>query len=455
MNNYFRKCSFLFKSASEELIVYRRHAITKRHIPKLTFYRGCHGKGGEGVEHCNVGTIGHVDHGKTTLTAAITKVLAKQAASTYVPFDRIDQAPQEKLRGITINTAHVGYKSEKRSYAHTDCPGHMDFIKNMISGTTQMDGAILVVAATDGLMPQTREHVSLARQIGLERLVVYVNKCDLVDADFMELVEMEIRELLEEHAFDGENTPFVFGSALQALEGNEESEFGEASIRRLISALDEHVTVPERDVNAPMYLPIDNFMSIPSRGTIVIGTLKQGVMKKGTACELMGFDQRIKTVISGMQVFHQNVTEASAGQNVAAVLRGVKTSDINRGMVLVPLKTAKIQNRFVAQIFMIPTEEGGRTRAFPVMFQHLMFCDTWNVLTRFDIQGGQEMVMPGEQCTVEGTLVYRMSLRVGMKFQVREEKKTVATGLITKILPSVEVPKGKRLHKVDFSRIVK
>jgi len=400
-----------------------------------------------------VGTIGHIDHGKTTLTAAITAVLSKQARAQFVPFDKIDQAPQEKQRGITINTAHVGYRTDTRSYAHVDCPGHADFVKNMICGTSQMDAAILVVAATDGMMPQTRQHVSLARQIGVRQCVVFVNKCDLVSADFMELVEMEIRELLEEHGYDSDATPVVFGSALKALQGDTESQYGEASIQRLMDALDSHVTPPDRDTKAPFYLPIDGCFTVPGRGTVVTGTLRCGLMKKGQECEIVGEDRRIKTTISGLQVFHQDVAACEAGRNVAAVVRGVKKKEVTRGMALCPAKSTKIHNRFKASVYMLPTEEGGRTKAVAKRFLQLMFCHTWNCAAMFDLDEG-DMLMPGEQATLSGTLMHRMAIAPGDSFQIMEHKRAIATGRITAVLPSVHVPQ-KKLLNVDFKMVVK
>jgi len=405
------------------------------------------------LEHCNVGTIGHIDHGKTTLTAAITAVLAKQQRAQFVPFDKIDQAPQERQRGITINTAHVGYRTDTRSYAHTDCPGHADFVKNMICGTSQMDAAILVVAATDGMMPQTRQHVALARQIGVQQCVVFVNKCDLVEPDFLELVDMEIKELLEEHGYSSDDTPVVFGSALQALQGNTDSEYGEASIERLMAALDSHVTAPDRDTKAPFYLPIDGCFTVPGRGSVVTGTLKRGLMKKGQDCEIVGEDKRIKTTITGMQVFHEDVTSCEAGHNVAVVVRGVKKKEVTRGMALVPAKSTKIHNRFKASVYMLPPEDGGRSKALTKRFFQLMFCHTWNIAGMFDLDEG-DMLMPGEQVTLEGTLMHRMAIAPGDTFQIMEAKRAIATGRITAVLPSVHVPQ-KKLHQVDFKVVVK
>uniref|UniRef100_A0A2P2I6Q7 protein-synthesizing GTPase n=1 Tax=Hirondellea gigas TaxID=1518452 RepID=A0A2P2I6Q7_9CRUS len=405
-------------------------------------------------DHCNVGTIGHIDHGKTTLTSAITAVQAKKGKATFVPFDKIDQAPQERLRGITINTAHVGYSTDKRHYAHTDCPGHMDFIKNMIAGTSQMDAAIVIVAATDGQMPQTREHLMLAKQIGVEKIIVFVNKCDIVDPEVLELVELEMRELLDKYGYDSENTPFVFGSALLALKGDTESEYGEACIHRLMDTLDEYIETPQRDLKAPFFLPLDSSVPVPNRGTVMIGTLKRGVMKKGQEAELLGFDKRIKTAITGMQVFRKDVTECQAGENVGVLARGIKKEQVEKGMVLAAYKSVTLHNRFEATMYLLSEEEHGRKKALPRCYTQMLYSDTWSMSCRLDLLEDMQILMPGERASVHGTLLFEMALTVGLSFSIREGVTTIATGKITKLLPSVEIPK-KKLKNVDYTKLLK
>ncbi|XP_037781135.1 elongation factor Tu-like [Penaeus monodon] len=406
----------------------------------------------EESKNINVGTIGHVDHGKTTLTAAITKVLHKQGLAEFTSYNQIDRAPEEKARGITINTAHVSYSSMTRHYAHTDCPGHADYVKNMISGTSQMDGAILVVAANDGQMPQTREHLLLAKQVGVERIIVYVNKADLVDEDVLELVELEVRELLDDYGFDGANSPFIIGSALLALRG-EDNELGEQSIHRLIRALDEYIPSPTRDLTSPFMLPIDNFFSVPGRGSVVIGTLKQGIMKKGAEAELLGFDRQIKTTVSNIQVFKKSVSQALAGENLGALLRGVRLEALHRGMTLCSAGSQAANNRFEATIYLLSRSEGGRSRPLTSKYIQQLFSRTWNITCRVDLPDGVEMVMPGDHTKVEVTLQERMVMTGGQSFTIRENNATVATGMVTKVLRSVEIPM-KRLDKVDFEKFL-
>ncbi|KAJ8303909.1 hypothetical protein KUTeg_017492 [Tegillarca granosa] len=326
-------------------------------------------------EHCNVGTIGHVDHGKTTLTAAITKVLANEGKANYIKYDDIDRAPEEKKRGITINQCHVQYETDKRHYAHTDCPGHIDYIKNMIIGTSQMDGAILVVAATDGTMPQTREHLLLAKQIGIKNIIIYINKADVVDNEMLELVELEIRELLTEFGFDGESAPVICGSALNAL-NDENEEIGKQSILKLLDAIDKHVTVPERDLSGPFYLPIESSVTVPGRGTVGIGTVVQGEIKKGSALELLGFGNTIKTVASDIHVFQKSVPSCKAGENVGILLRGVKRELVSRGMFLCEPKSQNQYNAFKAQIYVLRKDEGGRSKPIKDGYQQLIYCKT-------------------------------------------------------------------------------
>ncbi|XP_014227728.1 uncharacterized protein LOC106653025 [Trichogramma pretiosum] len=405
---------------------------------------------------CNVGTIGHVDHGKTTLTAAVTKYLAeKNKSCKYVSYNEIDKAPEEKARGITINIAHVGYKTDKRRYAHTDCPGHLDFIKNMISGASQMDGAILIVAATDGPMPQTTEHLLLAKQVGVKQIIVFINKADLADEEMLDLVELEVRELLDHFGFDCENTPVVRGSALLALKGDT-SKFGTPSVQELLDAMDKHFTPPQRDFKSPFILPIDNFFNVPGRGTVVVGTVKQGIIKKGTEAELIGFGERIKTNVTDVQIFQKSVPEAPAGENVGALLRGVKISAVRRGMWVTPRNSQKFSNHYEAQMYLLNTSEGGRHRPLPKNgYCSMLYCSTWNIYTRVDLvlEGETEMLMPGEQATVRLTLLECMPLLKGQTFTIREQKSTIATGIITAVHDRLDFDK-KKMNEIKIPGIV-
>ncbi|XP_072377386.1 elongation factor Tu-like [Diabrotica undecimpunctata] len=389
-------------------------------------------------KNINVGTIGHVDHGKTTLTAAITKVLQKDGLAKYVSYDEIDRAPEEKARGITINAAHIGYSTKKRSYAHTDCPGHADFIKNMISGVSQMDGAILVVAATDGQMPQTREHLLLAKQVGVTKVIVFVNKADLVDQEILDLVELEIRELLEDFGFDGSSTPFIFGSALEAM-NDKETKFGIPAIKELIACLDSYIPDPQRDVTSPFMLPIDNAFTVPGRGTVVVGTIFRGVMKRLQEAELLGFDNQFKTILTDIQVFKKSVAEAKAGDNVGTLLRGIKLKDISKGMLLCAPNSVKISNRFKASIYFLSSREGGRTKPITGKYCQQLFSRTWNVACRIDLSEEVKMILPGEHGSVDLTLLWKMVMLPGQQFTIRENNITVATGIITETLPSIAI----------------
>ncbi|KAF2903086.1 hypothetical protein ILUMI_03102 [Ignelater luminosus] len=388
--------------------------------------------------HVNVGTIGHVDHGKTTLTAAITKILEKDGLAQYISYDQIDKAPEEKARGITINAAHIGYSTKKRHYAHTDCPGHADYVKNMISGASQMDGAILVVAANDGQMPQTREHLLLAKQVGINKIIVYVNKADKVDKEVLELVELEVRELLTDFGFDGENSPFVFGSALHALNG-ESTEIGVNSIHKLLSTLDEYIPNPERDIKSPFMLPIDNAFTVPGRGTVVVGTLTKGILKRNDEADLLGFDTKIKTTIGDIQVFKKSVPQAIAGDNIGALLRGIKLKAVERGMLLCAQGSQKISNRFVASIYFLTRSEGGRSKPITSKYIQQLFSKTWNVACRIDLEEDVRMLMPGEHGKVYITLLWKMVMIAGQPFTIRENNNTVATGIIVETLPEVQV----------------
>uniref|UniRef100_A0A182RTP7 Elongation factor Tu, mitochondrial n=1 Tax=Anopheles funestus TaxID=62324 RepID=A0A182RTP7_ANOFN len=399
------------------------------------------GKDSPKEEHCNVGTIGHVDHGKTTLTAAITKVLSKDGHTNFVSYDQIDRAPEEKARGITINAAHIGYKTNKRHYAHTDCPGHADYVKNMISGASQMDGAILVVAATDGQMPQTREHLLLARQVGVSKIVVFINKADQVDNEVLELVEIELRELLSDFGFDGVESPVIIGSALLALQGDQ-TELGEPSIRRLLDAIDSYIPTPTRDITSPFLLPIDNAFTVPGRGTVVVGTLARGMMRKNDEAELLGFDEEIHTTIGGMQVFRKDVNEAKAGDNIGTLLRSVKLHSVQRGMLLCAAGSERVSNHFEASMYLLAKNEGGRSKPLTSKYIQQLFSKTWNVPCRVDLVG-LDMLMPGDHGAIKLTLLRKMVMSCGQSFTVRENGKTVATGLVTKVLQPVNLPQRK------------
>ncbi|XP_054740861.1 elongation factor Tu [Anastrepha obliqua] len=397
---------------------------------------------GDNFRHCNVGTIGHVDHGKTTLTSAITKILAEKGLAQYQSYDQIDRAPEEKARGITINACHIGYATTERTYAHTDCPGHADYIKNMISGASQMDGAILVVAATDGQMPQTREHLLLAKQVGIERIIVFINKADLVDQEVLELVEIEMREMLTDFGFDGIESPVICGSALLALNGDT-SPFGVPAIESLLRHLDAYVPTPKRDYTSPFILPIDNAFTVSGRGTVVVGTLKRGTMLKNDLADLLGFNQNIRTSIGDVQIFKQSVSKAVAGENIGALLRGVKISNVERGMLLCAADTENISNHFEASIYLLSRAEGGRTKPMLSKYIQQLFSATWNVPARIDFVPSDGMLMPGEHGKVRITLLRKMVLIPGQAFTIRENGATVATGMITERKPSLDIPKNK------------
>ncbi|XP_059054498.1 elongation factor Tu-like [Achroia grisella] len=393
-------------------------------------------------KHCNVGTIGHVDHGKTTLTAAITKVLANDGLAQFTSYDEIDKAPEEKARGITINAAHVGYNTKLRHYAHTDCPGHADYVRNMISGASQMDAAILVVAANDGPMPQTREHLLLAKQVGIQYILIYINKADLVDDELLELVEIEMRELLSDFGYDGNNVPMVYGSALKALNGDE-SELGAPSIRKLVDTMDTYIPAIVRDLQSPFLMPIDNAFTVPGRGTVVIGTIKRGIMKKNDESDLMGFGYNIKTTLSDIQIFKKSVSEAVAGDNVGVLLRGMKIRSVETGMLLCAAKSFSLSNHYKANIYFLTRNEGGRKKPVFSKYSQQMFSGTWNIACRIDLDPSMHMMMPGDHGEVYLTLLEGMVMTQGQPFTVRENNVTVATGIITETLQSIDVPKGK------------
>lgn len=385
--------------------------------------------------HCNVGTIGHVDHGKTTLTAAITKVLSEKSLATAKGYNEIDNAPEEKARGITINVAHVEYQTENRHYAHTDCPGHADYIKNMITGTAQMDGSILVVAATDGVMPQTREHLILAKQIGIEYIIIFINKVDAADEEMVELVEMEIRELLSEMGFDGEKCPVIKGSALCALEGKS-PEIGSEAIMKLLEAVDTFIPDPIRDLDKPFSMPVENVYSIPGRGTVVTGRLERGTLKKGNDCEFVGYSKTFKSVVTGIEMFHKILEEAQAGDQLGALVRGVKRDEIRRGMIMCKPGTMKAVDHVEAQIYMLSPEEGGRKKPMANYIQLQMFSKTWDCPAQVIIPG-KTMAMPGEDAALELRLYRPMVGEKGQRFTLRDGNITLGTGVITKILPNL------------------
>ncbi|KAK5856475.1 hypothetical protein PBY51_008067 [Eleginops maclovinus] len=385
--------------------------------------------------HVNIGTIGHVDHGKTTLTAAITKVLAEAGGANFKKYEEIDNAPEEKARGITINASHVEYTTANRHYAHTDCPGHADYVKNMITGTAQMDGCILVVAGTDGQMPQTREHILLARQIGVEHVVVFINKADVVDdKEMLELVEIEIRELLTEFGYDGDNAPVVIGSALCALE-NRQPELGVNAVMNLLEQVDEYIPLPKRQLEKPFLLPVEGVCSIPGRGTVVTGTLERGVIKKGDECEFVGHNRSFKSVVTGIEMFHKSLDRAEAGDNLGALVRSLKREEVRRGMVMCKPGSIMPHKKIQAQVYVLSKEEGGRHKPFVSNFMPLMFSLTWDMACRVTLPEDKEMVMPGEDTSLTLTLRQPMVLEKGQRFTLRDGNRTIGTGLVTDILP--------------------
>nr|XP_033342445.1 elongation factor Tu, mitochondrial-like [Megalopta genalis] len=382
--------------------------------------------------HCNVGTIGHVDHGKTTLTAAITRVLAEKELATLKAYAEIDNAPEEKARGITINATHVEYQTDNRHYGHTDCPGHADYIKNMITGTAQMDGAILVVAATDGTMPQTREHVLLAKQIGIDHIVVFINKIDAADEEMVELVEMEIRELLSSMGYDGDKIPIVKGSALCAMEGNK-PEIGKEPVLKLLEAVDSYIPTPIRDLDKPFLLPIESIYSIGGRGTVVTGRLERGKLKKGTECEILGYNKVLKSTVTGVEMFHKTLEEAHAGDQLGALVRGLKREEVRRGMILCKPGSMKAYDHIECQLYMLTPEEGGRKRPINHLSHIQVFCKTWDVAAEINLID-KNLVMPGEDFTAKLKMIRPMVLERGQRFTLRFGNTTTATGVVTKAL---------------------
>lgn len=384
--------------------------------------------------HVNVGTIGHVDHGKTTLTAAITTVMAKRTGGQASAFDQIDNAPEEKERGITIAASHVEYESEKRHYAHVDCPGHADYVKNMITGAAQMDGAILVVSAADGPMPQTREHILLARQVGVPFIVVFMNKVDMVDdEELQELVEMEIRDLLSAYEFPGDDTPIVKGSALKALEGDS-SEIGEEAIVKLVETMDEYIEEPERDLDKPFLLPIEDVFSIAGRGTVVTGRVERGIIKVGEEIEIVGVKETMKTTCTGVEMFRKLLDEGRAGDNVGVLLRGLKREEVERGQVLAKPGTITPHKRFEAEVYILSKDEGGRHTPFFKGYRPQFYFRTTDVTGEVVLPEGVEMVMPGDNIKMSVTLIVPIAMEEGLRFAIREGGRTVGAGVVAKIV---------------------
>ena len=383
--------------------------------------------------HVNIGTIGHVDHGKTTLTAAITTVLAKKGLSELKSFDQIDNAPEEKERGITINTSHVEYQTENRHYAHVDCPGHADYVKNMVTGAAQMDGAIIVVAATDGPMPQTREHILLARQVNVPRLVVFMNKCDMVDdEEMLELVEMEMRELLAFYEFDGDNTPIIRGSALGALNGEAQ---WEEKVMELMAAVDAWIQLPPRDIDKPFLMPIEDVFSITGRGTVATGRIETGIIKVGEEVQISGLGaEGMKSVVTGVEMFRKLLDQGEAGDNVGLLLRGIDKNEIKRGMVIAHPGQVTPHKNFKASVYILKKEEGGRHTPFHNKYRPQFYIRTLDVTGEITLPEGREMVMPGDNLEISVELIYPVACNVGLRFAIREGGRTVGSGQITEIL---------------------
>ena len=383
--------------------------------------------------HCNIGTIGHVDHGKTTLTAAITKVLAETGGAIFTAYDQIDKAPEEKARGITISTAHVEYETKKRHYAHVDCPGHADYIKNMITGAAQMDGAILVVSAADGPMPQTREHILLARQVGVPALVVYMNKVDMVDdPELLELVELEVRELLSKYDFPGDDIPITQGSALYALEGRN-PEIGHDSILKLMDAVDAYIPQPERPVDQPFLMPVEDVFSISGRGTVATGRVERGAVKVGEEVEIVGLRPTVKTVVTGVEMFRKLLDQGQAGDNIGALLRGTKREDVERGQVLCKPGSVKPHTKFKAEAYVLTKDEGGRHTPFFTDYRPQFYFRTTDVTGVVTLPEGTEMVMPGDNVTMDVELIVPIAMEEKLRFAIREGGRTVGAGVVASI----------------------
>ena len=384
--------------------------------------------------HLNIGTIGHVDHGKTTLTAAITKVLEKKGMAKFMAYDQIDKAPEERERGVTINIAHVEYETTARHYAHVDCPGHADYIKNMITGAAQMDGAILVVSAADGPMPQTREHILLARQVGVPAIVVFLNKADMVDdKEILELVELEVRELLSKYNFPGDDTPIVIGSALKALEGDS-SDMGEPAIMKLLDAVDSYIKEPVRAIEKPFLMPVEDVFTISGRGTVVTGRVERGIVKVGEEVEIVGFRATTKTVATGVEMFRKLLDEGRAGDNIGVLLRGTKREEVERGQVLAKPGSITPHTQFNAESYVLTKEEGGRHTPFFNGYRPQFYFRTTDVTGVVKLPEGTEMVMPGDSISMEISLITPIAMEEGLKFAIREGGKTVGAGVVTKII---------------------
>src|SRR5690242_14522958 len=383
--------------------------------------------------HCNIGTIGHIDHGKTTLTAAITKVLAEKGGATFTAYDQIDKAPEERARGITISTAHVEYETDKRHYAHVDCPGHADYVKNMITGAAQMDGAILVVSAADGPMPQTREHILLARQVGVPSIVVFLNKVDQVDdAELLELVELEVRELLTKNEFPGDDIPIVKGSALAALEDSDKK-IGEDAIRELMKAVDDYIPTPERPIDQPFLMPIEDVFSISGRGTVVTGRVERGIVKVGDELEIVGIRPTAKTTCTGVEMFRKLLDQGQAGDNIGALLRGVDREGVERGQVLCKPGSVKPHTKFKAEAYILTKEEGGRHTPFFTNYRPQFYFRTTDVTGVVTLPEGTEMVMPGDNVTVDVELIVPIAMEEKLRFAIREGGRTVGAGIVVTI----------------------
>jgi len=384
--------------------------------------------------HCNVGTIGHIDHGKTTLTAAITKTLASQGMAQFVAFDQIDKAPEEKARGITIATAHVEYETPNRHYAHVDCPGHADYIKNMITGAAQMDGAILVVAATDGPMPQTREHILLARQVGVPAIVVFMNKVDMVDdPELLDLVELEVRELLSKYDFPGDDTPIIRGSALKGLEGDS-SELGAPAIMKLMEAVDSFIPQPKREVDRPFLMPVEDVFTISGRGTVATGRVERGRVKVGEEIEIVGMKPTVKTVVTGVEMFRKLLDQGEAGDNLGCLLRGVKREEVERGQVLAAPGSITPHTKYEAEVYVLTKEEGGRHTPFFKGYRPQFYFRTTDVTGVVTLPEGTEMVMPGDNIRVSIELITPIAMDEGLRFAIREGGRTVGAGVVSKII---------------------
>ncbi len=385
--------------------------------------------------HVNVGTIGHVDHGKTTLTAALTKIGAERFGGEFKAYDAIDAAPEEKARGITISTAHVEYESPTRHYAHVDCPGHADYVKNMITGAAQMDGAILVCSAADGPMPQTREHILLSRQVGVPYIVVFLNKADMVDdAELLELVEMEVRELLSKYDFPGDDTPIITGSALMALEGKDDNGLGTSAVRKLVETLDAYIPEPQRAIDQPFLMPIEDVFSISGRGTVVTGRVERGVVKVGEEVEIVGVKATVKTTCTGVEMFRKLLDEGRAGENVGVLLRGTKRDDVERGQVLAKPGTIKPHTKFTAEVYVLTKEEGGRHTPFFKGYRPQFYFRTTDVTGACEMPEGVEMVMPGDNLQMVVTLIVPIAMEEGLRFAIREGGRTVGAGVVAKII---------------------